>query len=66
MNVPSLSNRIKCLYYLTESELHEQKEEVDGAIKAVNQAQTIATKCGFASLLHSANAKVHSITCKHT
>ena len=66
MNVPSLSNRIRCLYYLTESELHEQKEEVDGAIKAATQAQTIATKCGFASLLHSANVKLHSLTCKHT
>ena len=52
--------------YLTESELHEQKEELDGAIKAATQAQTIATKCGFASLLHSANVKLHSITCKHT
>ena len=65
MNVPSLSNRIKCLYHLTESELHEQKEELDGAIKAATQAQTIATKCGFTSLLHSANVKLHSLTCKH-
>ena len=61
LNVSSLSNRIKCLYYLAVSELHEQREEVDGAIKAATQAQTIATKCGFASLLHSTNAKLHSL-----
>ena len=61
LNVSSLSDRIKCLYYLAESELCEQRDKVDGAIEAATQAQTIATKCGFASFLHSTNAKLHSL-----
>ena len=62
MNVPSLSNRIKCLYYLAESELHTQKEEVDCANKAAIDAQTLATEYGFACLLHLVNAKLHSLS----
>ena len=61
LNVSSQSDRIKCLYYLAVSELHERRDEVDSAIKAATQAQTIATKCGFASLLQSTNAKLHSL-----
>ena len=63
MNVSSLStyNRIKCLYYLVESELHAQREEVVCAIKTATQAQTLATKCGFACLLLSANTKLSSL-----
>ena len=61
MDVPSLSNRIKCLYYLAESELHTQRKEVDCAIKAASDARTLATECGFAHLLHSANAKLLSL-----
>ena len=62
LNFHSLSNRIKCLYYLAESEIHKQKEEVDCAIKSANQAWTLATKCGFACLLLSANAKLSTLT----
>ena len=61
LNVPSLSNRNKCLYYLAESELHTQREEVDCAIKAARDAQTLATKCDFTCLLHLVNAKLHSL-----
>ena len=62
LNVHSLCNRIKCLYYLAESELHTQKEEVDCAIKAASDARTLATKYGFALLLRSANTKLSSLT----
>lgn len=56
LNVPSLSNRNKCLYYLAESELQTQREGVDGASKAPGDAQTLATECGFACLLRLMNA----------
>ena len=62
LNVHSLSNRMKCLYYLAESEIHTQKEEVKCAIKTATQAWTLATKCGFACLLLSANTKLSSLT----
>ena len=65
LNVHSLSNRIKCLYYLTESELHTQKEEVGSANKAAIDAQTLATKCGFACLLHLVNAKASPFSIKN-
>ena len=61
MNVPSLSNRNKCLYYLAESELHTQREEVDCANKAASDARTLANEYGFACLLHLVNAKLHSL-----
>ena len=56
LNVPSLSNRNKCLYYLAESELQTQREGVDSASKAPGDAQTLATECGFACLLRLMNA----------
>ena len=62
LNLHSLSNRIKWLYYLAESELHTQKEEADCANKAAIDARTLATECSFVCLLHLVNAKVHSLS----
>ena len=65
LNVPSLCNRNKCLYYLAESELHTQRQNVTSAIKAARDAQTLATKCDFTCLLHLVNAKLHSLQLLH-
>ena len=62
LDVHSLSNRIKCLYYLAESELPAQKEEADCANKAAIDAQTLATEYGFGCLFHLVNAKLHSLS----
>ena len=66
LNVHSLSNRIKCLYYLADSELHAQRQGVESAIKIATKAQKLAAKCGFGRLLHSANAKLHSLSLNST
>ena len=58
LDVPSLSNRIRCLYNLAVCELHTQKKEVDCANKAASDARRLANKCGFAHLFHSANSKL--------
>ena len=62
INVSSVSDRIRCLYYLAESELHAQRQDVDSAIKIAIKAQKLAAKCGFGRLLHSANVKLHSLS----
>ena len=61
VDITSLSNRIKCLYHLAESELHAHREEVDSAIKLANEALRLATTCGFDRQRHSANAKLQSL-----
>ena len=65
LNVPSLCNRNKCLYYLAESELHTQRQNVRSAIKAARDAQTLATKCDFTCLLYLVNAKLHCLQLLH-
>ena len=61
VNVSSLTNRTKCLYYLAKSDFCTHREDVDDAIRAATQALMLATDCGFASLQHSANANLVSI-----
>ena len=62
INVLSLSDRMKCLYYLAESELHAQRQDVESAIKIATKAQKLAAKCEFGRLLYSANVKLHSLS----
>ena len=62
INVLSLSDRMKCLYYLAESELNAQRQDVESAIKIATKAQKLAAKCEFGRLLHSANVKLHSLS----
>ena len=61
VDIASLTKRIKCLYYLAESELHAHGEKIDSAIKLANEALTLATTCGFDRQRHSASAKLQSL-----